>query len=99
MHLDLTDEEARPLARHLRDALDYSPVPVRPAARSAEGDPRQARPAEASAGNRCRRCQRTPASASGEVGGGEEQRAHARPKTQVDRPPEARSDPPPRPRW
>jgi hypothetical protein len=30
MHLDLTDEEARALARHLRDALDYSRYPFAP---------------------------------------------------------------------
>ncbi len=30
MHLDLTDEEARALAHHLRDALDYARDPFAP---------------------------------------------------------------------
>jgi hypothetical protein len=38
MPLDLTDEEAATLTKHLRQVLDYDPT-RRTAARPAEGDP------------------------------------------------------------
>jgi len=89
MHLDLTDEEARALARHLRDALDYSRYPFAPRrdplkAILAKLDPPKPRPATVAAAASERRPPRRARC--------EEQRAHARPKTQIDRPPEARSD-------
>jgi len=54
MHLDLTDEEARALARHLRDALDYSRYPFAPRrdplkAILAKLDPPKPRPATVAA--------------------------------------------------
>jgi hypothetical protein len=47
MTLDLTDDEARALAAHLKHAPEYDPFPYAP--RPVESDPGEARPPKASA--------------------------------------------------